>query len=93
MFDAYMSAGAPAQLQFLPPYGTDGHALLLDAPTDIWWPAVSVFLASLNLPTSVVVELPAPSPLPAPQVNDACLVHRFHETGHLVGIHVSVDVL
>jgi dienelactone hydrolase len=73
MFDAYTSAGAPAQLQFFPPYGTDGHALLLDAPTDIWWPAVSVFLASLNLPTSVVVELPAPSPLPAPQVNDACL--------------------
>jgi hypothetical protein len=47
--------------------------LLLNAPTDVWWPAVSNFLTSLNLPTSVVVELPAPAPLPAPQVNDACL--------------------
>jgi dienelactone hydrolase len=73
MFDAYTNAGAHAQLQFLPPYGTDGHTLVLNAPTDMWWPAVSAFLASLKLPTSVAVELPEPTPLPVPQLNDACL--------------------
>jgi hypothetical protein len=29
MFEAYTSAGGPAQLQVLPPFGTDGHSLLL----------------------------------------------------------------
>lgn len=72
MFEAYTAAGAPAELRILPPFGTDGHLLLTAGPADLWWPAVEPFLASLHLPTSLAVELPPPSPLPPPQVNDTC---------------------
>jgi dienelactone hydrolase len=73
MFEAYTAAGGPAQLQVLPPFGTDGHSLLLAGSTDLWWPSVETFLGALHLPTSLAVELPPPSSLPPPQVNDACL--------------------
>jgi dienelactone hydrolase len=73
MFDAYTAAGAPAQLLMLPPYGKDGHLLLTAGSSDLWWPQVASFLASLHLPTSVEVQLPPPSPVAPPQVNDACV--------------------
>jgi dienelactone hydrolase len=73
IFEAYTSAGAPAQLKTLPPFGSDGHLLLVAGSTDLWWPSVETFLAALHLPTSLVVDLPPPSGLPPPQVNDVCL--------------------
>ncbi|MGY4496369.1 hypothetical protein ACVWYH_000296 [Bradyrhizobium sp. GM24.11] len=43
------------------------------APADFWWPAVESFLNQLFLPTSVLVELPPPAPIPAPTpLNAAC---------------------
>jgi dienelactone hydrolase len=73
LFDAYADAGAPAQLQMLPPYGADGHLLLTAAPVDLWWQPVERFLNGLHLPTSVVVELPPLAALPAPTpLNPAC---------------------
>jgi dienelactone hydrolase len=72
MFEAYTSAGAPAQLQMLPPFGNDGHLLLIAGSVDLWWPPVESFLALLHLPTSLAVELPPPAPLPPPKVIDAC---------------------
>lgn len=73
MFDAYTASGAPAQLQVLPPFGVDGHAMVPMGPADIWWPAVESFLNQLRLPTSVLVELPPPAPIPAPTpLNAAC---------------------
>jgi dienelactone hydrolase len=50
MFDAYRRGGAPAQLVILPPVGTDGHFALTMAPSDVIWPPVETFLASLRLP-------------------------------------------
>lgn len=73
MFDAYVASGAPAQLQILPPFGVDGHAMVPMGPADFWWPAVESFLNQLRLPTSVLVELPPPAPIPAPTpLNAAC---------------------
>lgn len=73
MFDAYVASGAPAQLQILPPYGVDGHAMVPMGPADSWWPAVESFLNQLRLPTSVLVDLPPPAPIPAPTpLNAAC---------------------
>ena len=58
MFDAYRSAGAPAEFIAAPPFGADGHLLLYLAPPPIWWPLVSAFLDGLHLPTRIVVDLP-----------------------------------
>jgi dienelactone hydrolase len=66
MFDAYAGAGAPAQLHIMPAFGADGHNLAVLAPAQAWWPVVAPFLASLGLPTRVVVELPPVASLPSP---------------------------
>ena len=76
MFDAYVASGAPAQLQVLPPFGVDGHAMVPMGPADFWWAAVESFLNQLRLPTSVMVELPPPAPIPAPTpLNAACTTY------------------
>ena len=81
MLSAYTSHGAPAQLAVLPPFGEDGHELLYDAPAQAWWPAVEPFLKRLNLPTAVVVDLPALAALPAPAgLNPGCQT-RFDTYG------------
>jgi dienelactone hydrolase len=72
MFDAYTKGGAPARLQLLPPYGSDGHLLLETGSIDLWWPTVATFLGSLNLPTALVVDLPSMPNLPVPQLNALC---------------------
>jgi pimeloyl-ACP methyl ester carboxylesterase len=54
MFDAYVASGAPGQLQVLPPFGVDGHAMVPMGPADFWWVAVESFLNQLRLPTSVL---------------------------------------
>jgi len=64
-FQAYTAGGAPAQLKMLPPVGADGHTALSAAP-DLIWPLVDGFLASLRLPTQIVVQLPELPSLPAP---------------------------
>nr|WP_283949717.1 alpha/beta hydrolase [Limobrevibacterium gyesilva] len=66
MFDAYVAGGAPARLEMLPPFRADGHTLLAAGHATLWWPAVEPFLASLLLPTKVVVDLPPLPDLPAP---------------------------
>ena len=45
----------------LPPFGSDGHSLLSRGSTDLWWPSAAAFLVSLDLPTSLEVELPPPN--------------------------------
>lgn len=65
MFDSYTSAGAPGEFEAAPAIGTDGH-LLLFAPPPFWWPRVASFLEKLHLPTTTVVDLPPPTPLPVP---------------------------
>jgi pimeloyl-ACP methyl ester carboxylesterase len=76
MFDAYVASGAPGQLQVLPPFGVDGHAMAPMSPADFWWAAVESFLNQLHLPTSVLVELPPPAPIPAPTpLNAACTTY------------------
>jgi dienelactone hydrolase len=73
MFAAYVASGAPGQLQVLPPFGVEGHAMLSMGPVELWWPAVEDFLNGLHLPTSVMVELPAMAAIPAPSpLNAAC---------------------
>jgi hypothetical protein len=73
MLSAYTSHGVSAQLAVLPPFGDDGHELLYDAPADTWWPTVEPFLKTLNLPTQIVVQLPAPAALPQPAgLNEGC---------------------
>ena len=73
MLSAYTSHGASAQLAVLPPFGDDGHELLYDAPADAWWPTLEPFLKTLNLPTQIVVQLPALAALPQPAgLNDGC---------------------
>jgi dienelactone hydrolase len=73
MLSAYTSHGAPGQLAVLPPFGEDGHELLYDAPVQTWWPTVEPFLKSLNLPTAIVVDLPALAALPVPPgLNPGC---------------------
>ena len=56
MLDAYRPGGAPARLVMLPPVGIDGHYALTIAPLELIWPPVEEFLASLTLPTKIVVE-------------------------------------
>jgi dienelactone hydrolase len=74
MFDAYVATGATARLDILPPFGSDGHDALIEAPTELWWPPVEAFLTSLQMPTQVVIKLPPPPPLPSPLgLNGACL--------------------
>ena len=73
MFEAYVESGAPAELQVLPPFGVDGHMMVPMGPAEIWWAPVEGFLNRLQLPTSLVVELPPPDPIPAPALlNTAC---------------------
>jgi dienelactone hydrolase len=66
MFAAYTAGGAPARLQILSPFGTDGHDLITRAVAGTWLPAVAPFLAELKLPTALTVDLPEPAPLSAP---------------------------
>lgn len=66
MFAAYTAAGAPARLQILPPFGSDGHDLVTRAADTAWLPAVAPFLAELKLPSTVVIDLPEPAQLPPP---------------------------
>jgi dienelactone hydrolase len=75
MYEAYAAAGAPAELEILPPYGSEGHDLVA-GPTELWWPSVARFLDGLRLPTALMVELPplAQIPPPAP-LNAACTVY------------------
>lgn len=73
MFEAYTASGAPARLQMLPPFGTDGHMVLDAEPIEIWWQPVQAFLTTLHLPTSAMVELPPLAVLPPPTpMNAAC---------------------
>jgi hypothetical protein len=73
MFGAYVASGAPAQLQVLPPFGVEGHAMVPMGPAEIWWPSVESFLNGLHLPTSLVVKLPPPATIRAPTpLNAAC---------------------
>lgn len=75
MFDAYTAAGAPAQLDILPPFGNEGHYILA-GPVELWWPSVERFLGGLRLPTAVMVELPALAALPAPSpLNPTCAMY------------------
>ena len=75
MFDSYVGAGGPARLEMLPPFGSDGHQVLLEAPS-LWWPAVETFLSALHLPTSVIVEFPPLAALPPPApLNTACTTY------------------
>ena len=66
MLAAYTAGGAPARLQILPPFGTDGHDLIIRDVAETWLPTVEPFLAELTLPTKVAIDLPAPAPLPSP---------------------------
>jgi hypothetical protein len=66
MFDAYRAGGAPAQLQMLPAFGSDGHDLVTRAAAETWLPSVEPFLAGLALPTVPVITLPPPPDLPPP---------------------------
>jgi pimeloyl-ACP methyl ester carboxylesterase len=76
LFEAYNNAGAPAQLQVLPPFGADGHQLVSAGPADTWWPSVEPFLKTLHFDASIVVDLPPMAALPAPTtppLNPACI--------------------
>lgn len=74
MFEAYVASGAPAQLQVQPPFGVEGHPMVVMGPADMWWPSVEKFLSSLHLPTSLIVELPPRAAIPAPApLNAACM--------------------
>ena len=75
MFDAFTANGAPAEFNASPPFGRDGHLLIFTAAPPLWWPRVAVFLHQLHLPTQLVIDLPAPAPLPEPLNLDA----RGHE--------------
>ena len=66
MIAAYTAGGAPAQLQILPPFETDGHDLVIGAAAETWLPVVQPFLAELKLPTTITIDLPEPVPLSAP---------------------------
>ncbi len=73
MFEAYAAGGAPARLLMLPPFGADGHRLLMAGPEGSWWPDVAGFLASLHLPTGIVIDLPPLPPLRQPPfLNGLC---------------------
>jgi len=76
MFDAYAASGAPAQFQTLPPFGVEGHPALIMGAAELWWPVVEKFLNGLQLPASLVVELPPPTAIPAPpSLNAACTIY------------------
>lgn len=77
MFEAYVASGAPAQLQVLPPFGVEGHAMLVMGPAELWWPFAESFLNGLRLPTSLVVELPPPAVIPAPTPLNAVCTNYF----------------
>lgn len=66
MLAAYAAGGAPARLQVLPPFGTDGHDLIIRAAAGTWLPVVEPFLAELGLPTAVVIDLPELAQIPPP---------------------------
>jgi len=66
MFDAYTASGAPASLFVAPSWGSDGHSLIWAPDETVWWPQVRAFLASLHLPTDIVVTLAAPAQLASP---------------------------
>jgi predicted esterase len=66
MHAAYTAGGAPARLQILPPFGTDGHDLITMAAAGTWLPVVAPFLGELKLPTAVAIDLPEPAQLAAP---------------------------
>lgn len=66
MFDAYSVGAAPAQLVELPPFGTDGHDLVTEAPADLWLPAVDTFLERLGLPIAPKITLPPLAALAGP---------------------------
>jgi dienelactone hydrolase len=66
MIAAYTAGGAPARLQILPPFGTDGHDLIIGAAAETWLTVAEPFLAELKLPTAVTIDLPEPAPLPTP---------------------------
>ncbi|UGY15754.1 alpha/beta hydrolase [Bradyrhizobium septentrionale] len=66
MFAAYTSGGAPARLQILPPFGKNGHDLVLEGAAGRWLSVVEPFLAELKLPTAVMIDLPEPAALAAP---------------------------
>ncbi|WP_407147885.1 alpha/beta hydrolase family protein [Bradyrhizobium sp. ORS 86] len=75
MFESYTAAGAPAQLEMLPPFGVEGHRVAT-GPVETWWPAVEGFLSGLRLPVSVMVELPPLVSIPAPSpLNAACAMY------------------
>lgn len=77
MFEAYVASGAPAQLQVLPPFGVEGHPMLVIGPAELWWPSVESFLNGLHLPTSLVVELPPQAAIPAPAPLNATCTNYF----------------
>lgn len=66
MFSAYVGNGAPAQMDVLPPFGTDGHDTVVAAPTSTWFPSVSAFLDRLSLPIATIIALPPLVPLAPP---------------------------
>ncbi len=68
MHEAYVAAGAPADLAMQPPFAKDGHTLVSAAPEALWWPSVEPFLTRLGLPTAAVIPLPDLAPLPPPPV-------------------------
>ena len=57
-FDAFTKAGAKAEFKLMPPFGDDGHALLVRA-NDLWQPVVDEFLARHGFTTPGVMGKPA----------------------------------
>ena len=57
-FDAFTKAGAKAEFKLMPPFGDDGHALLLRA-NDLWQPVVDEFLARHGFTTPGAMGKPA----------------------------------
>ena len=57
-FDAFTKAGAKAEFKLMPPFGDDGHALLVRA-NDLWQPVVDEFLARHGFTTPGVMSKPA----------------------------------
>jgi pimeloyl-ACP methyl ester carboxylesterase len=71
MFDAYTAAGGPAEFDAAPPYGHDGHLLILSSAPALWWPRVSEFLDGLHLPTRLTTDMAPLAELPVPPNLDA----------------------
>ncbi len=57
-FDAFTKAGAKAEFKLMPPFGDDGHALLMSA-NDLWQPVVDEFLARHDFTTPGAMVKPA----------------------------------